>query len=62
MTGLNFLQESRKLDVAAYSRNNQDLSMNDYDLQLLDLCMETKLRVLDAITCRDLKGHVAYVD
>ena len=39
---LNFVLDSYKLDVVTWSRNNQGFSSNDYGIQALGLCMETK--------------------
>lgn len=39
---LNFVLDSCKLDVVTWSRNNQGFSSNDYGIQALGLCMETK--------------------
>ena len=35
--------------------------MNEYGQQLLDLCIETKLGILNGRTRRDLQGHLRYV-
>ena len=38
-----------------------DTSVNEYGEQLLDLCIETKLRILNRKTPGDLPGHSTYV-
>ena len=35
--------------------------MDEYEQQLLDLCTETKLRVLNGRTCQNLQGLLTYV-
>ena len=35
--------------------------MNEYGQQLLDLCIETKLSILNCRTRGDLQGHLTYV-
>ena len=35
-------------------------SVNEYRRQLFDLCIETKLRILNGRTHGDLQGHLTY--
>ena len=42
-------------------RNNQDISLNDYDQQLLDLCKAAKLRILSVRSMVDLQRHITYI-
>ena len=35
--------------------------MNEYGQQLLDLCIETKLMILNGRTRGELQGHLTYV-
>ena len=44
---LNYLIQEYELDTIRLVRNNQDTSVNEYGQQLLDLCIETKLRILN---------------
>ena len=41
-------------------RNNQNISINDYGQQLLDLFIAAKLRFLNGTTRGDFKGHITY--
>ena len=58
---LNYLPQDYELDRIRLVRNNQDTSVNEYGQQLLDLCTETKLRILNRRTRGDLQGHLTYV-
>ena len=57
----NYLPQDYELDIVTSVRNNQDVSINDYGLQLLDLCIAAKLRILNGRTRGDLQGHVTYI-
>ena len=59
---LNYLPQDYELYKIRSVRNNQDTSVNDYGQQLLDLCIETKLRILNGRTRGDLQRHLTYVD
>ena len=58
---LTYLPQDYELDSITSVRNNQDVSINDYGVQLLDLCIATKLRILNGRTRGDLQGHVTYI-
>ena len=58
---LNYLPQDYELDTIRSVRNNQDTSVNEYGQQLLDLCIETKLMILNGRTRGDLQGHLTYV-
>ena len=58
---LNYLPQEYELDTIRSVRNNQDTSVNEYGQQLLDLCIETKLRILNGRMRGDLQGHLTYV-
>ena len=58
---LNYLPQDYELDTIRSVRNNQDTSVNEYGQQLLDLCIETKLRILNGRTRGDLQGHLTHV-
>ena len=58
---LNYLLQDYELDTIRSVRNNQYTSVNEYGQQLLDLCIETKLMILNGRTRGDLQGHLTYV-
>ena len=58
---LNYLPQGYQLDCILSNRNNKDPSMNEYGRQLLDLCIETKLRVLNGRVRGDFQGHLTYI-
>ena len=58
---LNYLPQDYELDTIRSVRNNQYTSVNEYGQQLLDLCIETKLMILNGRTRGDLQGHLTYV-
>ena len=58
---MNYLPQDYELDTIRSIRNNQDTSVNEYGQQLLNLCIETKLRILNGRTRGDLQGHLTYV-
>ena len=53
-----YLPQDYKIDSRTSRRNNQDISINDYGQQLLDLCIAAKLRILDGRNRGDLKEHM----
>ena len=46
---LNYLPTYCESDTIRSVRNNQDTSVNEYEQQLLDLSIETKLRILNQL-------------
>ena len=44
-----FLPEGYELYIVNSSRNNQDLSVNEYGRQLIDLCIASKLRISNGV-------------
>ena len=54
---LDFLPEGYELDTFTTHRNNEDVSLNSFGEQLIQLCIASKLRVLNGRTRRDLQGH-----
>ena len=48
------------LDLIMPPKNNKDLSMNKYERQLLDLCIEAKHRVLNGGARGDFQGNLTY--
>ena len=58
---LDFLPEGYKLDTSTTHRNNEDVSLNSYGEQLIQLCIASKLRVLNGRTRGDLEGHFTYL-
>ena len=57
----NYLLRDYELDTIRSVRNNQDTSVNEYGQQLLDLCIEINLRILNSRTRGDLQGHLTYI-
>ena len=58
---MHYLPRNYELDIIRSVRNNQDTSVNEHGQQLLDLCIETKLRNLNGRTRGDLQGNLKYV-
>ena len=59
---MNCVSRDYELDTMRSIRNNQDTPVNEYGQQLLDLCIETKLRILNnRRRGGDLHGHLTYV-
>ena len=50
-----------EIDSVTSIRNNQDISINDYGQQLLDLFIAAKLRILNGRTRGDLQGQITYI-
>ena len=55
--GLDYLPQYYEIDSITSIRNNQDISVNDYGEQLLDLC-RTDGRTLNGRTRGVLQGHI----
>ena len=69
-TKADFIVEYRKdldflpgyeLDTFTTHRNNEDVSLNSFGEQLIQLCIASKLRVLNGRTRGDLQGHFTYL-
>ena len=69
-TKADFIVEYRKdldflpgyeLDTFTTHRNNEDVSLNSFGEQLIQLCIASKLRVLNGRTRSDLQGHFTYL-
>ena len=58
---LDFLPEGYELDIFTTLKNNEDITVNQYGQQLLQLCIGNKLRILNGRTRGDLQGHFTYV-
>ena len=58
---LPFLPENYELNTHLTRRNNEDISINRYGEQLIDLCIASKLRILNGRTRGDFQGHFTYV-
>ena len=58
---LKYLPSDYELDKTLKARNNQDMVINEYGQQLLDLCITSKMRILNGRTRGDLQGHLTYV-
>ena len=58
---LDFLPEGYELDTFMTHRNNDDVSLNSYGEQLIQLCIASKLRVLNGRARGDLQGHFTYL-
>ena len=58
---LEFLPKGSKLDTSTAHRNNEDVSLNSYGEELIQPCIRSKLRVLNARTRGDLQGHFTYL-
>ena len=55
------MRQDYEIDSITSIRNNQHISINEYGQQLLDLCIATKLRILNGRTMGDLQGHITYI-
>ena len=53
--------EGYELDTFTTHRNNKDVSLTSYGDQLIQLCIASKLRVLNGRTRGDLQGHFTYL-
>ena len=58
---LDFLPEGYELYTFTTHRNNEDVSLNSYGEQLIQLSIASKLRVLNGRTRGDLQGYVSYL-
>ena len=58
---LDFLPEGYELDTFTMHRSNEDVSLNGYGEQLIQLCIASKLRVLNGRTREDLQEHFTYL-
>ena len=58
---LDFLSEGYELDTFTTHKNNEDVSLNSYGEQLIQLCIASKLRVLNGRTRGDLQGRFTYL-
>ena len=58
---LDFLPEGYELDTVATHRNNENVSLNSYGEQLIQLSIASKLRVLNGRKRGDLQGHFTYL-
>ena len=58
---LEFLPKGSELDTSTAHRNNEDVSLNSYGEELIQPCIRSKLRVLNARTRGDLQGHFTYL-
>ena len=52
--------EGYELDTFTTHRNNKDVSLTSYGDQLIQLCIASKLRVLNGRTRGDLQGRFTY--
>ena len=57
---MSFLPGDYELDTFTVSRNIEDVSINYFGEQLLQLCIAAKLRILNDGTRGDLHGHFTY--
>ena len=55
---LNYLPQDYELNTIRSVKNNWGTSVIEYGLQLLDLCIETKLRILNGRTRGDFQWHL----
>ena len=55
------LPDSYETDYNIRQRNNEDVCINNYGHQLVDLCIESKLRILNGRTRGDLQGSYTYI-
>ena len=58
---LDYLPQDCEIDSITSIRKNQDISINEYGQQLLDLCIASKLRILNGRTRGDHQGHITYI-
>ena len=57
---LDYLLQDYEIESITSIRNNQNISINDYGQQLLDLFIAAKLRFLNGTTRGDFQGHIIY--
>ena len=57
---LDYLLQDYEIESITSIRNNQNISINDYGQQLLDLFIAAKLRFLNGTTRGDFQGHITY--
>ena len=58
---LGFLPEGYELDTFTTHKNNEDVSLNSYGEQLIQLSIASKSRVLNGRKRGDLQGHFTYL-
>ena len=58
---MDFLPEGYELDTFTTHRNNEEVSLNSYGEQLIQLSIASKLRVLNGRKRGDLQGHFTYL-
>ena len=58
---LHFSPGGYELDIVNSSKNNQDISVNKYGQQLIDLSIASKLWILNVRTRGYFQRHVTYV-
>ena len=58
---LPYFPENYELYTHVTRRNNEDISVNMFGEQLIDLCIASKLRILNGRTRGDFQGHFTYV-
>ena len=58
---LDFLPEGYELDTFTTHGNNEDVSLNNYGEQLIQLLIASKLKVLNSIKRGDLQRHFVYL-
>ena len=56
-----YLPQDYEKDSITSIRDNQGVSIKDYDQQLLDLCVAAKLRILNDRTGGDFQGQITYI-
>ena len=54
------LSDEYEIDKITSSRNNQDIHINSYGENLIDLCISTRMRILNGRTLGDLQGKFTY--
>ena len=55
------MPQDYEIDGITSIKIKQDISINEYSHQLLDLCIAAKLRFLNDRTRGDLQGHITYI-
>ena len=58
---LDFLPEGYELDTFTTHRKNEDVCLSSYGEQLMQLCITSKLRVLNGSTRGNLQGYFTYI-
>ena len=58
---LDFLPKVYELDTFTTHRNKEDVSLNSYGEQLIQLCIASKLRIQNGRTRGGLQGHFTYL-